>query len=606
MQLKTTARLLPLAALASLSAPVCAQWGQWGNSSPLLPFLPENRIPWPTSGADFARTLLLQVDGDGIPDGVVIANGQAFLLRQPAYYDWVTGITFPTAPAPSGVKDVAVLSVGGDEDPDMLLLTDSRGLYRTSWGGSGFTDPVVEATGRWINAGPFHVVDLNGDGRLDVVGRAGDGLAAVTRQGNAGGGFSVGLTLIPPDSTAVIDAVGVQWDGTGPREVAVLASNGVHIYNASGTRIEHLTHDKPSGAITTFMGSALGDELLAWTRPNSLGTGNELLVVAPGVSESQTLFFDDVANLGPFWNGSLEAGQYDGIAGDELVLAHTSKPYAAVLRNLGVAGAHFDVQNDAHHDLVSLGLPGSVTGAGLPAFGDLDRDGQEDLLIPVEGSNEVLAFRTLPEYRTGVVVAPNSADVFLPNTEYSEVGSTPHGELRLALEKVYAQYTHVSVKLWYASGASTLLSPEGHGHWEWPLSTASDHQWKELPSLFPLSSNNDWLCWSAPNHHFYLEVRFFKTVNGVRTYSAKFFGGWTLQSACGTNDGDFDGWLCSIGLQNSQFYLYTENGLPNVELPPPSQTFVGSFVPMSSLPSFSSTPPVPSQVIPFESPLMPF
>ena len=155
------------------------QMGTPGNPgvSPCLPFDPSNTIPWPTdpsygSAASFGRMVIgkLSSDSETDRDAVIVAGGVAVHSRTTAAYKLLLPITFPSQPGLTDVVDVAILPGGGPAGMDALLATDSRGLLKTSYASSIdpeagiFANPVVIEGTAWVNAGPFHVENADGQG----------------------------------------------------------------------------------------------------------------------------------------------------------------------------------------------------------------------------------------------------------------------------------------------------------------------------------------------------------------------------------------------------------------------------------------------------------
>ncbi len=135
----------------------------------------------------FGAFALFDANNDDIEDVVIIANGAArmLLLLGTADADFDPQPEMVLDDAVFGSSGWAVGDVDGDDNTDLLTSrAGSLGLGPTVYfgdGAGGFTDIVdVPADGRW----PAFVVDVNGDGRGDVLTPTAHGFAvAYSEQG---------------------------------------------------------------------------------------------------------------------------------------------------------------------------------------------------------------------------------------------------------------------------------------------------------------------------------------------------------------------------------------------------------------------------------------
>lgn len=599
MSNRASARLALVASL--IPAPALAQGpGQWGGgiSNPCLPFEPENSIEWPADAAygdpqGFGRLVLAELDGDAAPEGIVLAGGVAVVLWKVAVHDAPEPIEFPTAAPPDSVVDLATLPGTGPIQvgpgaTDAVVMTDERGLFLVTYEDEDFPDPTVLAGGAWVNAGPLHVDDLDGDGEPDVLALSADKRSIL--RFFPGSGLEAAPIAMP---LAMLDVVAVDWFGDGSRELVALTARGLAVLDpTSGNQLAAIGHLSSTGCIARFRAAdAAGGELLAWTRAAG-GGGSELVVVQQGLHEGPwPLTFDLCSASLSIQPLALLAGDYDGDVNDELVLVHETNLTAVVLANLGEEEPglppvpHFEPSSTSAFDVVSLAsnplVPGNV---GVPAFAQLDGDGPEDLVFPVATSERVEVFVSLPYYRAIQGGPYDSADIVEDETEFwPGADLDPSGILRFAfyVPIKYRSHTHMDLVLWRQPDSSAPVEEPAMGNRRHLLFQPNDnhHQWVEVVPRFP---NGD--CWDqSGKDYYYTEYRFAKvdSTGATLALSPIFAGGFTLRD-CDLSTSY--GHLITRGIPGSEFDLRQDNGLTSGGALP--REVIGLYVPMSSVPYF--------------------
>jgi len=583
-------------ALVSLSAGLAAQavHGTWTPQlTPCLPFEPENSIDWPTGAeygdpAAFGRALVLELNGDGSSDAVVLAGGKVVALWDPYVYDALTPISSLT-----GVVDIAVLPILGPETKDVLLVTNSTGLLSLTANDYTFSAPGVVARGNWIGAGPLHVDDLDGDGVDDIIGVEASHLAVHTRLGN-GSGFPAGPSF--PLGVQVFDALSIDWANDGTRELAVLASDGLHVYSLLGAPPILVPRVSTFGKLARIE-DELSIEVLAWVRDATGGA--ELVVLNDTLQESaQPLTFGS-CSIGAFVPTAILAGKYDGDRADELMLVDSSRREAVVLQNLSAQGQppHFAPADSTAYDIIRLSaaVPGAG-GVGIPAFAQLDNEQSDDVLVAVNTSGgHVTVQRALPHFRTGVGLPLSSTDVLMYNTEFTTgagAGGTPYyGQLRqaIAVPSIYLGFTEAEIRVWQQGGPYTLVNSvavDRHIHSLARNSSnqtqAAPTQWVAIQYDFPVGA-----CWDNPQYHFYIDLRFRKTnAQGQFIYSPKFVGGFALGTNCDNMVEETYPYLESLGDPDELLGLIQHNGLTGTFLD--AETLVGAYLPITAVPPFQN------------------
>jgi hypothetical protein len=564
---------------------------QWGppQSVPCLPFEPENSIRWPASGHgdpdDFGRAVVLDLDRNDDPDAVVVAGGVAVALFDPVYYEIMAPIT-----ALGAVEDIAVLAGAGEEGSDLLLATNADGLVGIGWDEGQFTSPLILARGPWIGARTLHVDDLDDDGADDVIGVTADGQTVVTRVGT-GSGLVAGYAYTPGGE--VFDAITVEWDANG-RALAIVTASGLKVYR-EGALIDTRVRASSFGCIARVRSpESTTGELLAWAR-SAFGGGAELVLLDSGTIETCALDFSycDVGSVVP---RAIVAGLYDTDDYDDLLVVHDGNANAVVLRNRGSSN-HFNPTDSQDFDVFPLAAnPSLYTGVGIPAFAQLDLDGPDDLLLPVEGTGEVVTLRSLPYHRTAASAQqpPLSRIVFARTVEFSpdtDGDENDEGQLRVGFKilEQYETYNRALLKLWKQDEPGDLLLHQSfYARTHGLLSpVANPYQWIAVEESMP--SGETW----DPQTHFYVELRFqrLNASGGVELQSPKFFGVFTLPDVTTANSFEHECFDYARSQAPGEGYpVYEHDGLTPESPNPLTRDLVGAYVPIDSLPVFDGTP----------------
>jgi hypothetical protein len=183
----------------------------------------------PPAGFNFgAGPALADVDGDGTPDAVLVADDTSTNTYQVLFYSGngdggfaapavIASGAIANAGGSFGPTDVALADVNGDGKPDVITAS-AAGLSVYPGDGKGHFGPAIVTAGP---AGQMRVADLNGDGRADVIiTTVGGGLSVYL--GNADGTLTPaapgnGLTL-----SDVVTIADVNGDGKPDLIVAAM------------------------------------------------------------------------------------------------------------------------------------------------------------------------------------------------------------------------------------------------------------------------------------------------------------------------------------------------------------------------------------------------
>jgi GNAT superfamily N-acetyltransferase len=594
-----------LLAVAGVSSSIHAQMpgGPGPQPHPCLPFSPDNTIEWPSNAAygnalNFRRAVVVDLDGDEVPESIVNCGGIAVVLWGVIAYDAPEIVHFPTQSAPTAVADLAVLPDWSGQGIGAVVMTDSRGVFLATHDlvtpqGTVFQEPVVLASGNWVNAAPIHVDDVNLDGRADVIGISADRRKIMTLLGDGLGGFLPGPTIT--DSTTLFDVVPFDWNHTGVCELVALSLRGLHVFDSvSGAQIATVLNTRPPGCLTRFhTGGGAPSDLLAWTRGNSVSGASELIVLGGQgmISEGPwALTFNLCEVTVGITPTSVLAGDYDGDGDQDLLLAHEFNRTAVMLINQG-ATTHFVVGPAGDYDVIPVDAatdwPGDV---GIPAFAQLDDESlvdealhlanPVDIVFPVSASARVQVFTAMATLSDRVFDGqpPSAAVIFNSHTEFHPGTNPAPGTVRLAfkLPDQYLSCDAVDLVLWRQPNPTAGVEQHAVFFKRYPMSDDL-YQWIPVDFGFPTNA-----CWDTNSIApcFYAELRFVNTVTNTR--SRFFTGGFRLRS-CSTPVEQNYPYLTNQGITGSQFFLYEMNGLDGSG---GSGEILGIYVPMSSQPPF--------------------
>lgn len=391
--------------------PTYGTFGGQAESFPLSGTWPEETI--------FGRSLIAQLTSDQVADAVVLVGTRLVILSGPDVYAAVID------PA-RRVIDAAVLPGMSPDGRDALAVTAQRGLSLAWW------DEENDKLGQRLLSAPdwdgtllVRSADLDQSGTVDLVGLGDDGrtVRSLLADDPAGSSFSEGTGFVLGGSAT--ELLPLQWDGSGPLELAFLTDLGLEVYDRLGNLLELFEFFGPGDVLVVLHESRLGYDRLAWVNTGADDASQFLWVI------------DQTGVEGPLQGGPLEvvsgaAADYDMDGDDDLFLVHRTNHEALYLENLHTAAQPLGPTFSAGIDGLSffnLGPPGpNPSQGGWPSFGDLDGDGDPDLFVPVQstGTAHVLSGETVPH------------EAYLPEvleSEFEVFGPITNGELTLIVKE---------------------------------------------------------------------------------------------------------------------------------------------------------------------------
>jgi hypothetical protein len=189
----------------------------------------------PTTTANAVALAVADVDNDGLLDVIIAGDEIDIVSLQPTMA--LTGTLTCAGPA----TDVAVADVDHDGHADLLAACAGPSpslLFARNNGDSPATFSLTEAIIGGDSVGPLAAGDLDGDGDVDVVvgtTDAGSGALRVVR--NDGGSFVVDSDVFGAPGRVLRDLQLVDLDGDGPLDViATLGDGTVAILHGTASR----------------------------------------------------------------------------------------------------------------------------------------------------------------------------------------------------------------------------------------------------------------------------------------------------------------------------------------------------------------------------------
>lgn len=373
--------------------------------------LPSGTTPQPVLGA----TAVGEFTGDLRRDVCLLAGGTPWIVAAPESLQAIVPLT---TPGTISATDVAVLPGATLYGLDLLLVTSDRGLesYEIDAATNTFVASLL-AQGPWVSARSLSTVDLDGDGDLDVLGLSADG-QTVLRVSCCGPGCYVELESIDLAGAATA-AIGVPWDDTLDEleidwtEIALMRDHGVEILDSVGTQLDDFTSSSTSIALHPLEVASAGEHQLLWITQAPNGTDHWLQVLHPdGTCEPGF-------GIGVFRPTGIASADFGFDGDDDVVLLGTLSPDYVLLGSLASqggtpAGNSFDPAPTSAWVIPVAPLGTTMTGqASRPVMADLDNDGDTDLCVTIQGSNEVVVQRNFETSETDQRVAPNGATVWM-------------------------------------------------------------------------------------------------------------------------------------------------------------------------------------------------
>jgi hypothetical protein len=220
----------------------------------------------------------------------------------------------------------------------------------------------------WANASQLQTVKVGSTIKICAVSSAGTTILRADWDGTQIVSDSLGSVSA---SSTILSLAGINWD-TGGLQFAYDDGSGLHVVSSTGTPIYSYgnTCTAPMLLRTPFSGTT---DNVIWVTHNPFGSGQILTVMHPDGTLEAPVYF------GTMTAAHIALADMNADQLQDLVIAQTGAHYAWVLHRQTGSMSFGDGTNIQALDLTAV--YGTCTTAPVFAAGDLDGDGDEDLLF---------------------------------------------------------------------------------------------------------------------------------------------------------------------------------------------------------------------------------
>lgn len=337
----------------------------------------------PDTGA-FGRTVAVEMTGDIDLDAVVLDGTTPVLFGAPAIHNAPLRIDVVA-------NDIAALPDSFISGMGALLTVGPAGLVRHYYRSvNGTMHTQFLDTGDWVNARQVRVGQLDGQGKLDIIGLMSNGTTVRTYHSVLAQSWTAGPTI-----TLSAEAFEIElgdWDGDGVLEVIATTYSGSYatllVYELTGTFVEAvpIATTSTDGHLEVVSLSGQAAQYAAWVINDYVTPGLSWLIVAGAgaIVEDVSLGARDVAGL--------TTTDRDNNGHTDLVISHRSDWTLLLYVNQPDGqGPAFPI-NEAY----LMRGAGPVTPApdnfAAAASADFDGDGDQDLFFPLEDADAWFLF----------------------------------------------------------------------------------------------------------------------------------------------------------------------------------------------------------------------
>ncbi len=326
------------------------------------------------TGVDTVRAVVAEINGTSLVDVISLND----LGEISVAFDVALGEASAVLPAATQIfHDVEVQGPSTDPLEQQLFAVGPGGLQVVNWDmpSKAFEVRDVFASGTqartdWLGATRLRKGDLDGDGRVDLVGVAADGKTLLDARSTAAGFVPMpGTPMATPVVGSILDLTVVDGNGNGSGEIALVATTGIHWFGSTGTQLLTVPGTHTFGEIETVSIEGSNHQLVAVLQRTAPST--DRLWIVEGVQH--TVVQDlDVSALDA---ARLVGGLYDGDRSTDLAITSRLGDEVSVLIQRPTG---YSLGGTSRRQVQITNPPNQATRAPV-ALSDQDNDGDCDL-----------------------------------------------------------------------------------------------------------------------------------------------------------------------------------------------------------------------------------
>jgi hypothetical protein len=335
---------------------------------------PDQDLPYPSNVTGNATQACIgQFSDDVIADGAILCGGDVFLLYAPERFSAYSKVSGPF----TSMTKVSLSSCPGR---DALLASSSTGLVLLQWnaGTRGFASTTVLTDSSWANASQLQSLDF-ADGSTTKICAVSSNGTKILHADWDGAAISNASSLTV--SSTILSLAALNWSGTGGApnlDFAYDDGSKLIVVSSAGAGLFTYTNAYAQPIVTRMPCPSATDNVI-WVTQNPFGSGQALTVVhSSNGSVEPPIFF------GSMTAASLTLADIDADGLQDLVITRSGDHYAQVLYRQTSGSMSYGLfdKNGNQAPTLNLGnVYGSCTSAPAVAAGDLDGDGDEDVLF---------------------------------------------------------------------------------------------------------------------------------------------------------------------------------------------------------------------------------
>jgi hypothetical protein len=364
--------------LALLAGSAAAQ------NPPPPPILAPDVFPWQGGNPEepFTRTAMARLMGEQVNHAIVLRRDVPVLLYEPSVFESFMELhsIIPTNDFDTLRKEQHKQTC----DHDLLILARPTGLDQFTFeNGLPVVTPIDHGT-NFLDASLVRVHDVNNDHLDDIVVLSADRKTIRVKKQLIDGTFvdeSPSITL----TRTVIALDIMEYDGDpSTAEFVVDTTSNLKVLSRTGSALFTANSQRSDFDCFTVLKGASVDKILWCTASNLTDQNRDLFLIDGAVKTLQTTTSIGISHLA--------AGDFDGSSPIDVVVSRADEKKIHILyaQTGSTPMFSFDPANSWSATLDAAGS--SIPSQARPLVADLSNDGNFDILIPLNGTEQVFYF----------------------------------------------------------------------------------------------------------------------------------------------------------------------------------------------------------------------